>query len=304
MRFGLMVGGHMSRIPVTGYIETARDLEARGFDTMWIPHVFGHDAITMAALVGAATERIELGTAVVPTYPRHPTAIAQQAVTAAAASSGRFTLGIGLSHPTVIENMVGLSYARRASHMREYMAVLGPLLRGEPAKFAGDEYQVDMTVEVADPQPCPVVLAALGERMLEIAGRETAGTLLWMTGFRAIEEHIVPKLTAAAREAGRPSPRVISGMHIVLTSDPDAANARMQAMLDQYQLMPSYRAMIDREGSMTPADFAIVGDEKTLDAGLARLEDIGVTDFDANILEVEEGSRERTLDYLASRCGG
>ncbi len=301
MRFGVMVGGYASRISLDGFVETARDLERRGFDTMWIPHVFGHDAIGCAALVGHATERIELGTAVVPTYPRHPTAIAQQAITAGAACRGRFTLGIGLSHPPVIERMIGLSYARRAKHMREYMTVLGPLLRGEPAKFEGEEYRVEMTVEVPDAQPVPVLIAALGDRMLQIAGRETAGTILWMVGFGAIERHIVPKLRAAAQQVGKPEPRVVAGMHIVLTSNADAATERMGQLLEQYRMMPSYRAMIEREGSAEPADFAIVGDEKALDAGLERLRSIGVTDFDANILEFEQGSRDRTLDYLESR---
>jgi F420-dependent oxidoreductase-like protein len=296
-----MVGGHASRIPVEGFVEWARDLEARGFDTMWIPHVFEHDAISCAALVGRETERIELGTAVVPTYPRHPTAMAQQAITTGAACRGRFTLGIGLSHPPVIERMIGLSYERRAKHMREYMAVLGPMLRGEPAKFEGEEYRVAMTVEVPDAQPVPVVIAALGDHMLEIAGRDAAGTILWMVGFGAIERHVVPKLCAAAQQAGKPEPRVVAGMHIVLTSNADAANERMAQLLEQYRLMPSYRAMIEQEGSAEPADFAIVGDEKVLDAGLDRLRNIGVTDFDANILEFEEGSRERTLDYLESR---
>ncbi len=301
MRFGVMVGGHNSRLGLEGFVETARDLESRGFDTMWIPHVFGHDAISCAALVGQATERIELGTAVVPSYPRHPTAIAQQAITAGAACRGRFTLGIGLSHPPVIEHMIGLSYARRAKHMQEYMAVLGPLLRGEPAKFEGQEYRVDMTVEVPDAQPVPVVIAALGDRMLEIAGRESAGTILWMVGFGGIERHIVPKLRAAARAVGKPEPRVVAGMHIVLTSNADAASERVGRLLEQYRMMPSYRAMIEREGAAEPADFAIVGDEKALDAGLERLRSIGVTDFDANILEFEQGSRHRTLDYLESR---
>lgn len=304
MRFGVMVGGHTSRLTVEQFIDQAKDLEARGFDTMWIPHVFGHDAITLAALLGRETSRIELGTAVVPTYPRHPTAIAQQSLTAADASKGRFTLGIGLSHPPVIENMIGLSYKRRASHMAEYMAVLGPILRGEPVDFDGDEYAVHGSFEVEGDPAIPVVLAALGPKMLDIAGRETDGTLLWCTGFRMIEEHVVPRLTAAADAAGRPAPRVIAGMHIVHTEDADRANEHMGRVLEQYNMMPSYKANIEREGSMTPADFALIGNEKALDAQLDRLAGIGVTDFDANILEVEPGSRERTLDYLQSRLSG
>ena len=146
MQIGVMAGGTSNRAGLDDLATRARDLESRGFATMWIPNLFGLDAITASAVVGRETERIELGTAVVPTFPRHPTALAQQALTAGAACRGRFTLGIGLSHPPVIEGMLGLSYARRARHMREYMEVLGPLLRGEPAGFEGEEYRVGLEV--------------------------------------------------------------------------------------------------------------------------------------------------------------
>jgi F420-dependent oxidoreductase-like protein len=269
---------------------------------MWIPNVFGLDAVTAASAIGRETERIELGTAVVPTYPRHPTALAQQALTAGAACRGRFTLGIGLSHPPVIERMMGLSYARRAAHMREYMEVLGPLLRGEPVKFEGEEFRVDMAIDVPDAQPVPVLIAALGEQMLEIAGRQAAGTILWMAGLRTIERHIAPKLRAAASIAGRPEPRIVAGMHIVLTADAEAANERVSELLKRYGQMPSYRAMLDIEGAEGPADLALVGDEKALDAGLDRLRDLGVSDFEASIVSTDDEAEERTLQYLASRA--
>src|SRR5690606_17756361 len=130
-----------------------RSLEARGFDTLWIPHVFGLDAITLAAVVGRETQRIELGTSVVPTYPRHPTAMGQQALTAGIACGGRFTLGIGLSHPPVIERMLGLSYARRAAHMREYVEVLAPMLEGRSVKFEGEEFRVDFPTRAPSGTP-------------------------------------------------------------------------------------------------------------------------------------------------------
>jgi F420-dependent oxidoreductase-like protein len=197
--------------------------------------------------------------------------------------------------------MYGLSYARRASHMREYMAVLDPLLRGEKAAFQGEEYRVDLELRIPDARPVPVLLAALGDQMLQIAGRHAAGTILWMTGFGAIERHVVPKLRAAARDAGRPDPRVVAGMHIVLTSKAEAARERVGKMISMYGQMPSYRAMVEREGAGNPEDFALIGDEKTLDEGLARLREIGVTDFEASIFATEDGAEERTLDYLASR---
>jgi len=302
MRIGEMVGGFESRMGIEDFLARGRDLEALGFDTMWIPHVFSHDAIGIATLLGRETENIELGTAVVPTQPRHPASLAQQALTASAASRGRFTLGIGLSHPPVIENMHGLSYARRASHMREYMAVLGPLLRGEPVSFEGEEFRVSMGIDVPDAEPISVLIAALGPRMLEIAGRDAAGTSLWMTGFRAIEEHIVPTIRAAAQAAGRPEPRIVAGMNVALVSDTAAAEARAAEMVSQYRMMPSYKAMIDREGSDEASNFALVGDERTLAAGIDRLENIGVTDLNASFLDFEDGCQARTREFLGSRA--
>lgn len=283
----------------------ARDLEARGFDTLWVPQVFGVDAITAAALAGHATERIEIGTAVVPTQPRHPLALAQQALTAGAACRGRFTLGVGLSHPPVIEQIYGLSYARRAKHMREVVQIIAPLLAGAggEVRFEGEELRARGSLEVPGAHPVPLLLAALGDRMLRIAGRHADGTVLWMTGLRAIEEHIVPKLQAAARDAGRPRPRVVAGLMVSLTSMPEIARAKVARRLAVYGQMPSYAAMLRAEGADPLAGLALVGDERALDAGLERLRAIGVTDLEASIFKSEEGSKKRTLDYLQSRLG-
>ena len=302
MRIGIMSGASPGPDgTLDGLTARARDLEARGFHSMWMANIFGLDAIVAQALVGAATERIELGTAVVPTYPRHPVALAQQCLTAQAAARGRFVLGVGLSHKLVIEDMMGLSYAKPARHMREYMAVLGPLLRGEPVKYEGEQYRVSAGLQVPGAESVDVLIAALGDRMLKIAGETSGGTILWMTGSRTIEDHIVPKLRAAASGSGRPEPRVVAGIPIAITTDPDAARERIAKGLAMYGQLPSYRAMLDKEGVEGPADLALVGDEKTLSAGLDRLRDIGVTDFDAAIMAVEDGADARTLDFLESR---
>jgi len=301
MRIGIMAGATGGDDGLDGLVRSAKDYEARGFDTMWLANIFGIDAITACAIVGRETAKIGLGTAVVPTYPRHPTAIAQQAVTAQVASSGRFKLGIGLSHQIVIESMLGLSYARRAKHMREYMAVLGPLLRGEPAKFEGEEYRVNLALDVPGASPVPVMIAALGDHMLRIAGESSDGTILWMTGPETIESHVGPKIRAAASDAGRPEPAIVAGLPIVLTDDVEGAKKTIAESLVIYGQLPSYRAMLDKEGAEGPADVAIVGDEKTLDAQIQRLVDIGVTDFNAAIVATEEGAFDRTLDYLASK---
>ncbi|MCR9093014.1 MAG: TIGR03564 family F420-dependent LLM class oxidoreductase [bacterium] len=302
MRIGVMAGATPGPDgTLEGLIARAQDLEARGFASMWMANIFGLDAIGAQAIVGCNTERIELGTAVVPTPPRHPVAIAQQTLTTQVACGGRFTLGIGLSHKLVIEDMLGLSYAKPAQQTREYMEVLGPLLRGEPASFQGEHYQVNAALDVPGSTETPVLIAALGDLMLKIAGSLAQGTILWMTGPATIEDHIGPKLRAAATDAGRPDPRIVAGFPIVVTDDEAAAREEIAKGLVMYGQLPSYRAMLDKEGASGPADIAIVGNEKQVGEGLDRLRDIGVTDFDAAIFPVEEGSEARTLDLLTSR---
>ncbi len=303
MKIGVMLGGAGRKVTLEDVVERACMLERRGFDTAWVPNVFGLEAVTLAALIGRRTQRIEVGTAIVPTQPRHPAALAQQALTAGVACDGRFTLGIGLSHPVVVETMLGLSYARRAAHMREYVAVLGPLLRAEPARFEGAEFRVSLALDVPEAPPVPLLIAALGERMLEIAGKQAAGTILWTTGPKAIESHIAPKIREAARVAGRPAPRIVAGLHIVLASaaEVESASAKVGRMLAIYAQMPSYKAMLELEGTSAPAQLALIGDERTLDASLDRLHDIGVSDFEASIVGLGGDSEARTLAYLESR---
>ena len=303
MRIGIMAGATSGNENLDAFVASARDFEARGFDTMWLANIFGLDAITTAAVIGRETDRIALGTAVVPSYPRHPVALAQQALTTQAACRGRFHLGIGLSHKIVIEDLLGLSYARRARHMREYLSVLAPLLRGEPAKFEGEEFRVDVSLTIPDVEPVPTLIAALGDHMLRIAGQKADGTILWMTGPETIESHVGPRLRAAAAEAGRPAPRIVAGLPIVLTDDVEATREAIDETLVIYGQLPSYRAMLDKEGAAGPADVSLVGNESELDAQIQRLIDVGVTDFCASIVPTADGVAERTLDYLTSKLG-
>jgi len=299
MRIGLMFGG--SDTSLAGATAQARRAESSGFATFWLPNIFGIDAITAAAIAGRDIGRIEFGTAVVPTYPRHPVALAQQALTAAAATGGRFTLGIGLSHKVVIENMFGLDYSKPARHMREYLEVLTPLLRGEPAKHEGVEYRVNAGLAVPGATHVPLLVAALGPVLLGLAGRLADGTITWMTGPATLAKHIVPTLGRAASAAGRPTPRVVAGLPIALVRDAAAAREAIGKGFEIYGTLPSYRAMLDREGAAGPADVALVGDEAALRAQLGRLRDAGVTDFDAAVTAVEEGCEARTLEFLASQ---
>jgi 5,10-methylenetetrahydromethanopterin reductase len=302
MRIGVMIGGDGQRRTLADIVTIARQVEDAGLDDVWMANIFSHDAVSTLALVGRETTRIRLGTAVTPTYPRHPTALAQQALTTAAATGDRFTLGIGVSHKVMVEDMFGFSYDKPARHMREYLKVLMPLVRGETANFQGEQYQVtNVALDVPDAGQLPVVVAALGPVMLKITGELADGTNTWMVGPKTMESHIIRRLAEAARAAGRGDPLVVGGFPIVLTDKPDDARAKIAQALTMYGQLPSYRAMLDREGAAGPADIAIVGDENTLRGALKRLEDMGVTHFNAAIAGVDDGAFARTLEFLAAR---
>lgn len=280
MKIGIGIGD-IAGAPATvdGLIAQAKRAEADGFATGWFANIFGMDAIMAAALCARETTRIELGTAVVPTYPRHPVAMAQQALSAQAAAGGRFALGIGLSHQVVIEMMFGMSFAKPYSHMKEYLAVLAPLIRSGSVGHQGTEYRVSASVNVPGATPCPILIAALAPKMLALTGAEADGTITWMTGPKTVREHTVPRIREAAAAAGRPTPRVVVGLPVAVTKETAAARQAAASQFEIYGSLPSYRAMLDREGASGPADVALVGDESAVGEALQRLAESGATDF-------------------------
>lgn len=302
MRTGLMVGAtDGAEGTIEGIVKLAQEAEAKGFNNLWMANIFGLDAISTLAIVGQATNKIGLGTAVTPTYPRHPTAIAQQALTTGAAAGGRFTLGIGLSHKMVIEGMFGLSYDKPARHMKEYLSILAPLLKGETTTFAGDLYTVNnVTLTMPGQQPVPLLVAALGPVMLKLAGEFADGTVTWMTGPHTLEDYIIPTINKSASAAGKPKATIAAGFPIVLTNDLDGARELISRELQIYGMLPSYRSMLDKEGLEGPADLAIAGDETELRSKVQQLKDIGVTDFCASIVAGDTETHDRTLEFLAS----
>lgn len=305
MKIGITVGlGARAERTISGLVARAGEIEGRGFDSLWMPAAFSFDAITALVAVGRETSRLEIGTAVVPTLPRHPVVMAQQALTAQAALDGRFTLGIGLSHKVMMEDSLGLPLEHPAAHLGEYLAVLAPLLAGKPVAFHGDEYRVEAAVDIEGAAPVPLLVAALGPLVLRLAGRLTDGTITSWVGPRTLDEHIVPTIQQAAAAAGRPAPRVAVGLPIMLTNDAEGARARLGARAAWYSTLPSYAAMFEREGVAGPGDVALIGDEAALDAGLGRLRDAGATDFLAQIMADDTASAARTFEYLAGKCPG
>jgi 5,10-methylenetetrahydromethanopterin reductase len=296
MRIGIMLEqptGPDALRTLTGELQRAAD---EGFRSAWLSHIFGLDALTALAVAGSRVPGIDLGTAVVPTYPRHPGALAQQArTTALAVGPGRLSLGIGLSHKIVIENMFGYDFARPARHMKEYLAVLGPLLADKPVSFTGETLSGNLALSVPNEDRVPVLLAALGPAMLKLAGRETDGTILWMTGPITVRDHIAPVVNAAAEAAGRPAPRLVCALPVCVTDDPARAREQAAATLAAYNQLPSYRAMMDHEGVGGPGDMAIIGTEEQVAEKIRAVAAAGATEFSGVLFAPEDAVRTRKL---------
>lgn len=284
--------------PLDETIERLAGIAGLGFASVWLPQSSGFDALTVLAVAGRTIPRVELGTSVIPTFPRHPIALAAQALTTNAATGGRLTLGIGLSHRMSIEGSYGLSYDRPARHMQEYLAALLPLLRDGAVDVQGDTIAARMQLTAPGASAPPVLLAALQPRMLALAGAVADGTITWCTGPVTLERQIVPLLTAAAADAGRPPPRVVVALPVIVTDDEAYGRARADEQLEGYGRIPVYRAVLDREGVDGPGDVSVVGDAASVIAQLTRLEAVGATDFVA-IPCGSADDRARTLDVLA-----
>ena len=274
-----------------------------GFTSVWMANIFGLDALTALAVAGSGIGGIEIGTAVVPTYPRHAAMLAQQALTTALALDGRLALGIGLSHKIVIEDMYGYNFDAPATHMSEYLSILLPALEGEQVNYTGTTMRAAIGLSTPRVGRVPVLLAAMGPQMLKLCGQRTDGTILWMTGPATIKDYVAPAINAAAQAPGRPAPRVVCILPVCVTDNPDAAKARAAQVFEIYGQLPSYRAMLDREGAAGPADVAIVGDEDTVAAQITALADCGVTDFVAGEFAAAE-ERQRTRNLLKRLISG
>jgi F420-dependent oxidoreductase-like protein len=292
---GLDPGGSIDEIATR-----AKRLAATGVSSLWSLQIFGWDTLTVLAMIGRDIPDVELGTAVVPVQPRHPFVLAAQALTVQSAIGGRLALGIGLSHQIVVENVFGASWDKPGTYMDEYLSILMPLLRGEPVAFKGELLSsVSMgPLQVPTTETPSVVVAALGTRMLKMAGSKADGTVTWMVGPQTLADHIVPTISQAAADAGRPTPRVVVQLPVCVTEDPDAARKVAGKIFNIYGQLPSYRAMLDREGAGGPADIAICGTEEQVAAGIRQIEEAGATEFSAVVFG-DEAQTERGYSLVS-----
>jgi len=272
--------------PIDEVIAAARAAKDAGFTTVWSSQIFGVDALTVLAVVAREVEGIEVGTAVIPIHPRHPQVLAQQALTVQAISKGRLILGVGLSHKVVVEGLWGYSYDAPATYMREYLDALVPMLRGETVSVKGEHVSAT-TIGPVGPavSAAPrLLVAALGPKMLALAGAVTDGTATWMTGVATLRDYVVPTIRKAAADAGRPDPTIVATLPVCCTDDVKGASERIDKALAIYPTLPSYKAMLDREGAAAPSDVALVGSKDRILEGLGELADAGVTQTVAAIM--------------------
>ncbi|MBE1535522.1 LLM class F420-dependent oxidoreductase [Actinomadura algeriensis] len=311
MRVGVMIGperGDSSK-KVGRMIDDVLWAEEAGLDTAWIPQVpTDFDALIAVSLMGARTRRIELGTAVVPLQAQHPIALARQALSAQAATGGRLTLGVGPSHHWIVRDMLGLPYEKPAAYTRDYLDVLDAALRGPgDVDVENDTFTVHNPLGIGPVARMPVMLAALGPVMLKIAGERADGTVLWMADERAVADHVAPRITKAAQEAGRPAPRIVAGIPVCLCrpSEVDAARERANRILGEAEISPNYQRLLDNGEAKDVGDLCAAGDEEAIAARFRRFRDAGVTDLSVRLLPIGEGreqlvaSKRRTREVLA-----
>jgi F420-dependent oxidoreductase-like protein len=302
VRWGLAGGTMLATVEAAR--EAARFANASGFDSLWISHAMAVDPIVALACIGADAPNIqEFGTSVVPLYGRHPIGLAQLAMTAQTALGGRFTLGIGAGSKLQAEDRMGIPWDRPFSFTRDFIDGLQPLLAGQAAHVVGEQLTTCAKLDIDAPNT-PILLAALGPRMLRFAGERLEGTTLGQCGPRAIATYVLPHLDAGAEAAGRARPRVMALVRICVTDDRGGAFALAKTISAYYQSFPSYARVLAAEGLAEPADLHLIGSWQQVLDGLAAYAEAGATDLRIEVSAHTEAAREATrmalADYLSA----
>ena len=283
---------------VAGVQEDLLAAEAAGFASYWVAQVGLIDALTLIGSHGDTGSPMEIGTAVISTWERHPHTLAAQALTTQALIGDRLIVGIGLNHQPHVEGSLRMAWHKPVRHMLDYLAILGDLLATGQASFQGEVWSFE-GVGAKPSQGVPkVMIAALGEQMLTVAGRRTDGTILWCVGPKTIRSHIAPTINEAAAAADRPSPAIVCSIPVWVTDDPAPARGFLAAILADYSSLPSYRAMMDIEGVEGLGDLSIVGDEAFVRDALGEVAESGATDFTPVPMGGNSDEEARTMAVL------
>ena len=306
MKIGLFIGGAGSAGTLQGQISQIVEAEKAGFDSLWAAHIMDVDVMTMLSMAAEQTTSIEIGTAVTPTFLRHPIAMAQQALTVQKVANGRFTLGLGVNHKPVVEGRLGMKFHRPWRHMFEYLNIVQSLIREGKVDYEGEIFSANTQFTMSSLPETPVLLAALGPRMLNTAGELADGTITWMTGTETLRQYVVPTINDAAHEAGRKKPRVVAAVPLSITDDRDSGFEQADKYFGGYGQLPSYRAMLDREGVESSAEMALIGNEKEVETMLKDYSEAGATEVAVQIFPAGkdvDSSVARTTEFLRSIIG-
>jgi F420-dependent oxidoreductase-like protein len=283
-------------------IEQAKRAHELGVRQIWLAQRADYDAIALAGLIGAAVPGLGVGTSVVPINPRHPLIVASLAQTAQAASHGNFSLGLGLGARQIERQTFGVDWSNTIERLREHLTILRAVFDSGSVDIRGTQLSANpaFPVTVAGGAPVPVYVAAMGPKALRVTGELADGTLPYLAGPRTIEEFIAPAITKAAADAGRPTPRVIAAVPVLVSDDVDAARANAVEQLGFYETIPSYRNVIAREGVDNITDLAAIGTRESVLRQLRRYLDAGATDVVISPLDRSESVDRQALWEVAA----
>jgi F420-dependent oxidoreductase-like protein len=303
MRFGINGSGRMLTHGVAGVLDHLRTSEEDGFASYWVAQVGLIDSLTLFGAHGHTGSPMELGTAVISTWERHPHMLAAQALTAQSLVGDRLVVGIGVNHQPHVEQSLRLPWHKPVRHMIDYLAILTDLLETGRASHRGEAWSFEGEAAKPSPGVPKVMIAALGDQMLKVAGRRTDGTILWCVGPKTIRSHIAPVINEAAAAAGRPAPAIVCSLPVWVTDDPAPARGFLASILTTYATLPSYRAMLDIEGVDGLGDLSIVGSEQFVADALGEIAASGATDFTAVPMGGNPDEEARTMAVLRRAMG-
>lgn len=302
MTVGVALNASDAPNQVDATVQLAQEAAAAGLRSAWFGQTFGADSPQLAAIVGREVPGLQVGTSAIPVFGRHPLLVAGQAQTAQAATHGRYHLGLALGTKLLTETGFGLPFERPIARLREFLTALRQLTETGNADFQGELLTARTPISARVPGAeggVPVLVAAMGPQALRVSGELADGILPYLAGPRALAEHIVPAVTAAAEAAGRPAPRIVALVPGVVTDDADAVRAKATETLAFYEQIPSYARVIELSGARRAADLAVIGDEKAVEAEVRRYRDAGATEVVFSLTEIAgEADRRRTWTLL------
>ncbi|MFE7511499.1 LLM class F420-dependent oxidoreductase [Streptomyces sp. NPDC057540] len=302
MTLGVTLSSTVRQLPIDDTVRLAREARDAGLHSAWFGQTFAYDSPSLAAIVGREVPGLQVGTSAIPVFGRHPLLVSSQAQTAQAATGGRYHLGLALGTRHLTETGFGLPYERPIRLLREFLTALRPLLETGEADFHGELLTATTPYSAAVPgarPTVPVLVAAMGPQALRVSGELADGVLPFLAGPRALAEHVVPAVTAAAEAAGRPAPRIVALVPGVVTADVEGVRERAAEAHALYERIPSYQRVIELSGAARAADLAVIGDEETVAAEVRRYREAGATEvvFTSTDLGGEE-DRVRTWKLL------